>query len=179
MTEKAMPPLPEPSFQLVWLTGRAVYKVTKPNIGDTDVFTSDQMHAYAQQYAAQQVAEAMQWRDIETAPKDGEMADHPAAVKEAAHQEDAIRLKFQRVGDGLPPMVSQHYAGGPWVSEWCAVILENGTIQTDRLELSDSRKRDVDRGEKVRWTSLKVNRHLVVAWATIKSVRAAIGKEMP
>ena len=39
--------LPEPSFRLVWLSDRAVYKVTKPNIGNTDVYTAEQMHAYA------------------------------------------------------------------------------------------------------------------------------------
>lgn len=57
MAEKSMPALPEPSFQLVWLGDRAVYKVTKPNIGNTDVYTADQLRAYAQQYAEQRVAE--------------------------------------------------------------------------------------------------------------------------
>jgi hypothetical protein len=42
-----LPPLPDPSFELVWLQDRGLYKVTKPNIGDTYVYTADQMQAYA------------------------------------------------------------------------------------------------------------------------------------
>ena len=46
-----LPLLPLPDFQLVWI-GRALYKVTKPNIGDTDVYTAEQMQAYARQALA-------------------------------------------------------------------------------------------------------------------------------
>ena len=40
-----LPPLPAPDFRLKWVGG-SEYKVTKPNIGDTDVFTADQMREY-------------------------------------------------------------------------------------------------------------------------------------
>lgn len=39
-----MPELPKPEFKLLWKSGE--YKVTKPSIGDTDVYTADQMLAY-------------------------------------------------------------------------------------------------------------------------------------
>jgi len=38
-----LPPLPEPAFRLLWKHGE--YRVTKPNIGDTDVYTADQYRA--------------------------------------------------------------------------------------------------------------------------------------
>lgn len=38
-----LPPLPEPAFRLLWKYGE--YRVTKPNIGDTDVYTADQLRA--------------------------------------------------------------------------------------------------------------------------------------
>ena len=38
-----LPPLPEPAFRLLWKHGE--YRVTKPNIGDTDVYTADQLRA--------------------------------------------------------------------------------------------------------------------------------------
>ena len=37
--------LPEPAFRLKWKDG--AYYVSKPSIGDTDVFTADQMREYA------------------------------------------------------------------------------------------------------------------------------------
>jgi hypothetical protein len=37
--------LPEPSFRLVWLSDRAVYKVNKPNIDTTDCYTPDVVRA--------------------------------------------------------------------------------------------------------------------------------------
>lgn len=37
--------LPAPAFRLTWRDG--TYRVSKPNVGDTDCFTADQMHAYA------------------------------------------------------------------------------------------------------------------------------------
>lgn len=40
-------PLPEPSFRLTWNFWQAEYKVSKPNIGDTDAYTADQMREYA------------------------------------------------------------------------------------------------------------------------------------
>jgi hypothetical protein len=59
-----LPPLPDPSFELVWLQDRGLYKVTKPNIGDTYVYTADQMQAYAiaaiEAYKQQQ-GEAVAW----------------------------------------------------------------------------------------------------------------------
>ena len=36
-----LPPLPEPAFRLLWKHGE--YRVTKPNIGDTDVYTAAQV----------------------------------------------------------------------------------------------------------------------------------------
>lgn len=44
--ERDYPPLPEPAFKLRWDGSRARYTVSKPNIGDTDVFTEVEMHAY-------------------------------------------------------------------------------------------------------------------------------------
>ena len=38
--------LPEPEFRLKWKDG--AYYVSKPSIGDTDVFTADQMREYAE-----------------------------------------------------------------------------------------------------------------------------------
>lgn len=38
-----LPPLPDPSFKLVWRSDEARYLVSKPNIGSTDVFTADKM----------------------------------------------------------------------------------------------------------------------------------------
>ena len=38
-----LPPLPEPAFRLKWVDG--AYKVTKPNIGNTDVYTAAQVEA--------------------------------------------------------------------------------------------------------------------------------------
>lgn len=35
--------LPEPAFKLYWRGDLAAYKVSKPNIGDTDVYTADQL----------------------------------------------------------------------------------------------------------------------------------------
>lgn len=35
--------MPEPAFQLRWHSVRARYTVSKPHIGDTEVFTADQM----------------------------------------------------------------------------------------------------------------------------------------
>ena len=43
MTDHELGPLPEPAFRLMWVNG--AYKVTKPNIGDTDVYTADQLRA--------------------------------------------------------------------------------------------------------------------------------------
>ena len=38
--------LPEPEFRLKWKDG--AYYVSKPSIGDMDVFTADQMREYAE-----------------------------------------------------------------------------------------------------------------------------------
>ena len=58
--------LPEPEFQLKWHSSPAAYRVSKPNIGDTDVYTAEQMQAaYAAGLAAREG-----WQPIETAPKD-------------------------------------------------------------------------------------------------------------
>lgn len=43
MNDTNLPPLPEPAFRLKWRDG--AYKVTKPHIGDTDVYTADQLRA--------------------------------------------------------------------------------------------------------------------------------------
>ncbi len=37
--------LPEPAFRLTWSGYAAEYKVNRPNIGDTDCYTADQMRA--------------------------------------------------------------------------------------------------------------------------------------
>jgi hypothetical protein len=37
--------MPEPAFKLRWHAQDARYTVSKPNIGDTDVYTADQMRA--------------------------------------------------------------------------------------------------------------------------------------
>lgn len=50
--ETELPPLPEPQFQLKWLPNSSTYHVTKPNVGNTDVFTADQMRDYARQAVA-------------------------------------------------------------------------------------------------------------------------------
>lgn len=42
-----LPPLPQPEFRLKWKGAMAAYFVDKPNIGDTDCFTADQMREYA------------------------------------------------------------------------------------------------------------------------------------
>ena len=53
--------LPEPAFRLKW-TGSA-YKVDKPDIGDTDVYTADQLRA---------AVEAERARRVPTAPDNSE-----------------------------------------------------------------------------------------------------------
>jgi hypothetical protein len=45
---EGLPELPEPEFLLRWDSQRAAYYVSKPQIGDIDVYTADQMRAYAQ-----------------------------------------------------------------------------------------------------------------------------------
>lgn len=40
-----LPPLPEPAFNLRWIGKEARYTVSKPNIGDTEVFTREQLEA--------------------------------------------------------------------------------------------------------------------------------------
>ena len=42
-----LPPLPECAFELRWDAERTGYFVSKPSIGDTNVYTADQMQAYA------------------------------------------------------------------------------------------------------------------------------------
>jgi len=37
--------MPEPAFKLTWRSDLARYFVSKPNIGDTEVFTPDQVRA--------------------------------------------------------------------------------------------------------------------------------------
>lgn len=54
------PPLPAPAFQLIWDGGRALYKVSKPNIGSTEVFTSDQLRAYVDATCAMRAQAAPQ-----------------------------------------------------------------------------------------------------------------------
>ena len=39
--------IPEPAFRLKWRGDRAAYYVDKPNIGDTDCYTADQLRAAA------------------------------------------------------------------------------------------------------------------------------------
>lgn len=46
LTDDELPPLPTPEFLLKWVDG-SEYRVTRPNVGDTDVFTADQMREYA------------------------------------------------------------------------------------------------------------------------------------
>ena len=42
-----LPPLPPPSFLLKWRGDEGRYLVSEPNIGNTDVYTAEQMEAYA------------------------------------------------------------------------------------------------------------------------------------
>jgi hypothetical protein len=46
-SQSALPPLPSPDFRLWWNSAAAAYKVNKPNIDEADVYTADQMRAYA------------------------------------------------------------------------------------------------------------------------------------
>ena len=46
LSDDELPPLPTPEFLLKWVDG-SEYRVTRPNVGDTDVFTADQMREYA------------------------------------------------------------------------------------------------------------------------------------
>lgn len=43
---KTIPPLPNESFRLTWSDARAAYYVDKPRIGDTDVYTKEQVEDY-------------------------------------------------------------------------------------------------------------------------------------
>lgn len=43
-----LPELPAPDFMLRWDSMRAAYYVSRPNIGNTDVYTADQMRAYGE-----------------------------------------------------------------------------------------------------------------------------------
>lgn len=55
--------LPEPAFRLFWHERSNLYSVSKPNIGDTDVYTADQLRA------AVLADRAGRWQPIETAPQ--------------------------------------------------------------------------------------------------------------
>jgi hypothetical protein len=46
MTDDTFPPLPAHAFALRWHDDAARYTVNKPNIGNTDCYTDDQMRAY-------------------------------------------------------------------------------------------------------------------------------------
>lgn len=50
MTDQMTDALPGPAFQLKWRDG--AYYVSEPNIGNTDVYTADQMRAHAAQELA-------------------------------------------------------------------------------------------------------------------------------
>lgn len=45
---EGLPHLPAPDFMLRWDSQRAAYYVSRPNVGDTSVFTADQMRAYGE-----------------------------------------------------------------------------------------------------------------------------------
>jgi len=45
--------LPEPRARLRWDAANAVYKVNRPNIDSTDIYSDSQMREYAQAHAAQ------------------------------------------------------------------------------------------------------------------------------
>jgi hypothetical protein len=61
--------LPEPAFRLTWNEGQAQYRVSKPRIGDTDVFTAEQVRAIVARDRAQRgVAVCWQVRRTDGSP---------------------------------------------------------------------------------------------------------------
>ncbi len=46
-----LPVVPKESFRLIWDDNRSAYYVSEPRIGDTDVFTKEQMDEYGMQCA--------------------------------------------------------------------------------------------------------------------------------
>jgi len=45
---RELPPLPEPKARLRWDSVNAVYKVNRPNIDSTDIYSDSQMREYAE-----------------------------------------------------------------------------------------------------------------------------------
>lgn len=52
MTIEELVKMPEPAFKLRWNVYSASYSVNRPNIGDTDCYTADQLRAYGEAVAA-------------------------------------------------------------------------------------------------------------------------------
>ena len=61
--------LPEPEFQLKWHSSPAAYRVSKPNIGDADVYTAEQMQAAYAAGLAARVPEGWKMVPIEMTPE--------------------------------------------------------------------------------------------------------------
>lgn len=80
MTDE-LPPLPEPAFRLKWVGGE--YKVTKPNIGNTDVYTADQLRAavLAERERCAKVCESQRMKSAPTGDYDIACEDCAAAIR--------------------------------------------------------------------------------------------------
>lgn len=78
MTQPAgeYPELPEPTFKLWWDSKNARYTVSKPNIGDTDVFAAAQVRAYGEACWKAGYKQGA-WTDAQPAPQ--QEAQEPVA----------------------------------------------------------------------------------------------------
>jgi hypothetical protein len=65
-TDAVREALPPPAFHLFWRADQAAYKVDVPSIGDTDVYTADQMREYALAATASTQAEVQRLREALT-----------------------------------------------------------------------------------------------------------------
>ena len=86
--------MPEPAFKLRWNVYSASYSVNRPNIGDTDCYTADQLRAYGEAVAA-----AVAKRCIALViAEDVAPSDFAPGVQECIA--NAIRREFGEVSNG-------------------------------------------------------------------------------
>jgi hypothetical protein len=104
-TPTSFPELPSPAFRLCWKPLEGRYTVNKPNIGDTDVYTAEQVRACIAADRAERVpavSEQGGWQPIATAPKDGTevMLSNGVVVAQGHWLHEESRTTVFRDSDG-------------------------------------------------------------------------------